>query len=335
VWGVGHDQEVGVKYLITGCSGFIGSHLAEALVGRGDEVVGLDDLSTGNRSNVANLAASSAFQLVEGSILDEELVRKLVGGVDVVFHLAASVGVHLIIRRPLESLITNIRGSEIVLEACADEGKRVLLTSTSEIYGKNRFGALSEDSDRILGSTFKTRWSYSTAKAVDEILAHAYWREMDTPTIVARLFNTVGPRQTGMYGMVVPTLVRQALLGTPLTVFGSGEQQRCFCHVSDTVAALLTLIDDDRALGDVFNVGAPQEISINELAETIVGLTASDAPIEHVPYEVAYEPGFEDMERRVPDITKITTLTGWRPARDLESILTDVIDYHRASIPAA
>lgn len=314
-----------MRYLVTGCSGFIGSHLAEALIGRGHEVVGLDDLSTGRITNLSPVLDSRDLNFVEGSILDEELVRKLVGGVDVVFHLAASVGVQLIIQRPLESLITNIRGSEIVLEACADDGKKVLITSTSEIYGKNRFGALNEESDRILGSPFKSRWSYSTAKAVDEILANAYWRERDTPSIVARLFNTVGPRQTGRYGMVVPRLVRQALVGKPLTVFGSGEQQRCFCHVHDTVEALIGLTEEDRAIGEVFNVGAPQETSINGLAQTIVELTGSDSTIEHIPYEVAYEPGFEDMERRVPDITKINRVTGWRPTRNLMQILTDVV----------
>jgi UDP-glucose 4-epimerase len=314
-----------LRYLVTGCSGFIGSHLAEALIGRGHEVVGLDDLSTGRITNLGPVLDSSELRFVEGSILDEELVRKLVGGVDVVFHLAASVGVQLIIQRPLESLITNIRGSEIVLEACADDRKKVLITSTSEIYGKNRFGALNEESDRILGSPFKSRWSYSTAKAVDEILANAYWRERDTPSIVARLFNTVGPRQTGRYGMVVPRLVRQALVGKPLTVFGSGEQQRCFCHVHDTVEALIGLTEEDRAIGEVFNVGAPQETSINGLAQTIVELTGSDSTIEHIPYEVAYEPGFEDMERRVPDITKINRVTGWRPTRNLMQILTDVV----------
>jgi UDP-glucose 4-epimerase len=285
----------------------------------------LDDLSTGRIINLGPVLDSSELHFVEGSILDEELVRKLVGGVDVVFHLAASVGVQLIIQRPLESLITNIRGSEIVLEACADDGKKVLITSTSEIYGKNRFGALNEESDRILGSPFKSRWSYSTAKAVDEILANAYWRERDTPSIVARLFNTVGPRQTGRYGMVVPRLVRQALVGKPLTVFGSGEQQRCFCHVHDTVEALIGLTEEDRAIGEVFNVGAPQETSINGLAQTIVELTGSDSTIEHIPYEVAYEPGFEDMERRVPDITKINRVTGWRPTRNLMQILSDVV----------
>jgi UDP-glucose 4-epimerase len=324
-----------VKFLVTGCSGFIGSHLAEALIERGDEVTGLDDLSTGARANLSNLTDSKAFQFVEGSILDEELVRKLVGNADVVLHLAASVGVQLIIKRPLESLITNIRGSEIVLEACADEGKKVLVTSTSEIYGKNRYGALTEDADRILGSPFKSRWSYSTAKAVDEILAHAYWRERDTPSVVARLFNTVGPRQTGRYGMVVPTLVRQALLGRPLTVYGTGEQQRCFCHVLDTVAALLSLLDEERAIGDAFNVGAPEEITINDLASTVIEMTGSDSTVDHIPYEVAYEPGFEDMERRIPDITKITTLTGWRPTRGLPEILDDVIADQRTSLGIA
>ncbi len=324
-----------MRYLITGCSGFIGSHLAEALVDRGDEVTGLDDLSTGRSSNLDGLADSPDFRFVQGTILDDELVRKLVAGADVVVHLAAAVGVKLIVQRPLETLITNIRGSENVLQACADEHTRVLVASTSEIYGKNSFGALSENSDRILGSPFKSRWAYSTSKAVDEILAHAYWRERDTPSTVVRLFNTVGPRQTGRYGMVVPTLVRQAIVGEPLTVYGNGEQQRCFCHVHDTVAALMRLLDEDASIGDVFNVGAPQETTINALAETIVEMTASDSRIEHVPYEVAYEPGFEDMERRVPDIAKITSLTGWRPTRSLPEILADVIEDQRARLAVA
>jgi UDP-glucose 4-epimerase len=240
-------------------------------------------------------------------------------------HLAAAVGVKLIVERPLESLITNIRGTENVLEAAHMAGSRVLVASTSEIYGKNATGPLHETSDRILGSPFVARWSYSEAKAVDEILAHAYWREKGLEAIVVRFFNCVGPRQTGTYGMVVPTLVRQALSDEDITVYGSGDQSRCFCHVHDTVDAVLRLLDHPESPGDPFNIGATNEVSINDLAERIVKLTESSSRIVHIPYEEAYEAGFEDMERRYPDTTKIETLTGWRPIRSLDDILTDVI----------
>ncbi|HYV02184.1 MAG TPA: NAD-dependent epimerase/dehydratase family protein [Actinomycetota bacterium] len=320
------------KYLITGGAGFIGSHLADVLTANfGCEVVALDNLSTGRQANLVPLVDRDSFRFVRGSIFDEELVRKLVGDVDVVVHLAASVGVQLIVKRPLETLLNNIRGTEIVLEVCADESRKVLVASTSEIYGKNASGPLHEDADRILGSPLKSRWSYSTSKAVDEILAHAYWRERQTPAVIVRLFNTVGPRQTGDYGMVVPRLVGQALRGEPLSVFGTGEQRRSFCHVLDTVAALVALLNEDAAVGEVFNIGSPAEITINDLARTIVEMTGSPSPIEHVPYDVAYEVGFEDMERRVPDISKISALTGWMPTRSLPQILEDVIEFERAS----
>ncbi len=319
------------KYLITGGAGFIGSHLAETLTSpEGDEVVALDDLSTGRPSNLASLIDRDTFRFVQGSIFDEDLVRKLVGEVDVVVHLAASVGVQLILKRPLETLLNNIRGTEIVLEACADESRKVLVASTSEIYGKNADGPLHEDADRILGSPLKSRWSYSTSKAVDEILAHAYWRERDTPTIIVRLFNTVGPRQTGDYGMVIPRLVGQALRGKALTVFGTGEQRRSFCHVADTVAALVALLSEEAAVGDVFNIGSPQESTINDLARVVIEMTASPSAVAHIPYEVAYEEGFEDMERRIPDIRKISGLTGWEPRLGLRDILQDVIASERA-----
>jgi len=319
------------KYLITGGAGFIGSHLAETLTSpEGDEVVALDDLSTGRPSNLASLIDRDSFHFVQGSIFDEDLVRKLVGEVDVVVHLAASVGVQLILKRPLETLLNNIRGTEIVLEACADESRKVLVASTSEIYGKNADGPLHEDADRILGSPLKSRWSYSTSKAVDEILAHAYWRERDTPTIIVRLFNTVGPRQTGDYGMVIPRLVGQALRGKALTVFGTGEQRRSFCHVADTVAALVALLSEEAAVGDVFNIGSPQESTINDLARVVIEMTASPSAVAHIPYEVAYEEGFEDMERRIPDIRKISGLTGWEPRLGLRDILQDVIASERA-----
>lgn len=318
-----------MDYLITGGAGFIGSHLTDALMSRGDSVLALDDLSTGSGDNVRHLLGHPRFDLREGSILDHDLVAKLAGEVDVIVHLAAAVGVKLIVERPLDSLITNIRGTEIVLEVAAEEGRTVLITSTSEIYGKNTTEPLREDADRILGSPFKARWSYSTSKAVDEILANGYFRERGTPTIVARLFNTVGPRQTGAYGMVIPRFVRQALEGQPVTVYGDGEQRRSFCHVSDLVRALVALLDHPGAVGDVFNVGARNEVTINRLAELVIAATGSPSSIVHVPYDEAYEVGFEDMERRVPDTTKVEALTGWRPERSMEEILEDVIAHER------
>ena len=318
-----------MRYLITGGAGFIGSHLADVLIGRGDDVTALDDVSTGSLDNIAHLLDTEAFTMVEGSVLDVDLVRKLTEQADVVVHLAAAVGVRLIIEHPLRSLTTNIRGSENVLEAAADFDRRVLVASTSEIYGKNAMGPLHEDSDRILGSPYVARWSYSTAKAVDEILAHAYWVEQGTEAIVVRLFNCVGPRQTGTYGMVVPTFVRQALAGERITVHGTGEQRRSFCHVLDTVAALVTLLDHPDSPGQPYNVGAFNEVTMRELAERVVARTGSSSPIELVPYAEAYERGFEDMERRIPDISKIEGLTGWLPTLRLDDILDDVIAFER------
>lgn len=318
-----------MEYLITGGAGFIGSHLADALLARGDSVLALDDLSTGAEANVRHLFDHPGFELSEGSILDHDLVSKLGNNVDVIVHLAAAVGVKLIVEHPLDSLLTNIRGTEIVLDAAAELGCKVLITSTSEIYGKNASGPLKEDDDRILGSPFKARWSYSTSKAVDEILARGYWRDRGTPTVVVRLFNTVGPRQTGAYGMVVPRFVHQALRGEPITVYGDGEQRRSFCHVSDVVTALLQLLDHPGAIGDVFNVGARNEVSINELARLILATTGSSSPVVHISYDVAYEEGFEDMERRIPDTGKLEALTGWRATRSLEDVIEDVIEHER------
>ena len=319
-----------MNYLITGGAGFIGSHLADALIDRGEQVTALDNLSTGREANIAHLADNERFTFVHGSVLDEHLLRTHVAQTDAVIHLAAAVGVKLIVEQPLESMITNIRGTEVVLEACADLERRILVASTSEIYGKNASGPLSEDADRILGSTTKSRWSYSTSKAVDEILAYSYWRERQTPSTVVRLFNCVGPRQTGFYGMVVPSFVRQALAAEPVTVYGDGTQRRCFCHVHDTVRALVGLMDDPRSVGGVFNVGNEQEISINDLATTVIDMTGSLSEIVHVPYEEAYEEGFEDMERRVPDIARIHDLTGWTPTKDLKQTIADVIAFERA-----
>jgi nucleoside-diphosphate-sugar epimerase len=323
-----------MKVLVTGGAGFIGSHLADVLLARGDSVVAFDDVSTGSLDNVRHLLDHPNFQLKEGTVLDHPLVAQLAGRADVIVHLAAAVGVRLIVEHPLRSLITNIRGTEIVLDCAAMAEARVLVASTSEIYGKNAMGPLAEDSDRILGSPFVARWSYSEAKAVDEILAHAYWKERGTEAIVVRFFNCVGPRQTGTYGMVVPRFVRQALAGEDLTVYGTGEQLRCFCHVLDTVDAVVRLLDHPDSPGDPFNIGALNETTMNGLAESILERTGSSSSVVHIPYEVAYEEGFEDMERRVPDTAKIHGLTGWAPTRSLPDILDDVIAFERARLAA-
>ena len=315
-----------MKALITGGSGFIGSHLAELLLNRGDEVTVLDDLSTGRVENLAHLDGNPHLKIVIGTILNERLMDKLAEQTDVIYHLAAAVGVKLIVSKPFESLTTNIRGSEIVLEMAHRYRKKVLITSTSEIYGKNANGPLDEEQDRILGSPLKSRWSYSTAKGIDEILAYLYWKERGLPTIIVRLFNTVGSRQTGSYGMVIPSLVTQALKGEPLTIYGTGKQARCFLHVADCVQAMRTLMEHPRAVGEVFNVGNGQEeITIEALARRIVQLTQSSSPIVYVPYEQAYEDGFEDMQRRVPNTAKIERLCGFQVTRSLDQMLRDVI----------
>ena len=314
-----------MRYLITGGAGFIGSHLTDALVKRGDEVLALDDLSTGSLANVSHLRTDPQFTLIEGRIQDAELVGRLARQVDAVVHLAASVGVDVILRDPLLALSNNIKGTEVVLDACRDLGRKVLIASTSEIYGKNGSGPVAEDADRILGPTTRTRWSYSTGKAVDEILAYGYWRTHGTPTIIVRFFNTSGPRQTGYYGMVVPRFVDQALRGDPLTVYGDGEQRRCFCHVLDTVNALLSVMDNPRCVGEIFNVGTQNETTINDLARLVIRMTGSPSTMVHVPYEVAYDDGFEDMMRRIPDTTKLNEFTGWTAARSLPTIIADLI----------
>jgi UDP-glucose 4-epimerase len=312
-----------VRYLITGGAGFIGSHLADALLESDNSVTVLDNFSTGAQANVEHL--SGRMRVVHGSVLDALLVDELVETTDVVVHLAAAVGVRLIVENPLRSFITNIRGSETVLEAAHRYRKKVLLASTSEVYGKGSQAAFEEDGDRVLGSNKVSRWGYSTSKAVDEILAFAYHRERGLPTVVVRLFNTVGPRQSAAYGMVIPRLVEQALAGEPLTVYGDGQQSRCFCHVTDVVRALILLLEESAAEGDVFNVGSTEEITILELARMIVEMTGSSSEIRTIPYSEAYEEGFEDMRRRVPSIAKIQGAVGWSPTVPLRDIVKDVI----------
>ncbi|MDD5424711.1 MAG: GDP-mannose 4,6-dehydratase [Candidatus Omnitrophica bacterium] len=318
-----------MHYLITGGSGFIGSHLSDKLLADGHRVTVLDNLSTGKIENVRHLEGNDRFKLVVGTILNETLVDKLAERCDAIFHLAAAVGVELIVNHPLESLTTNIKGSEIVLEMAYRYHKKVLITSTSEIYGKNTQGPLTEDQDRILGSPLKSRWSYSTAKAVDEILAYVYWKEKKVPTTIVRLFNTVGPRQSGMYGMVVPRFVRQAVEDKDITVYGSGTQSRCFLHVKDVVSTLPKLIENLGSYGQVFNIGSQEEVTIEDLARKVIEITKSKSKIVKIPYEKAYEEGFEDMERRMPDTTKIRNLIGFKPTADLKDIIEDVVKYTR------
>jgi len=320
-----------VKYLITGGAGFVGSHLADALVGRGDSVVVLDNLSTGVSGNLAGVSGSPLFKYVSGSILDEALVEELVGSVDQVLHLAAAVGVFNIVDRPLESLTTNVRGTENVLAACKKFGKPILITSSSEIYGKNSSGPLNEESDRIIGSPLKSRWSYSAAKGLDESLGYFYFSEFGLPVRLVRLFNTVGPRQVGNYGMVVPRFVSAALAGEDLVVYGDGKQSRCFAHVADVVAALLLVIDSKDAVGEVFNIGNDREISIMELAQLVISKTGSSSSIVSKSYDDAYGAGFEDMSRRVPDIAKIKRVLGWSPKLGLEEIIGDIAAHLKSS----
>lgn len=321
-----------MRFLITGGAGFIGSHMADALVARNDEVVILDDFSTGRSANVAHIEASGRAELVEGSVLDAELVSELMAECDCCMHLASAVGVKLIVSHPLETLQKNVRGNDVVITAAARLGTRLLYASTSEIYGKNSTGALHEDSDRVLGSPFRSRWSYGTAKAYGEALAYGYHRERGAENIVVRLFNTIGPRQTGRYGMVVPRLVAQALADANVTVYGDGSQSRCFLHVFDAVAAILELCEHDAAIGRVFNIGNPDPLTILQLAERIIARTRSQSEIVFVPYSEAYDEGFEELGRRRPDTSALRALTGWRPAYTLDHALDDVIAFRRAEI---
>jgi UDP-glucose 4-epimerase len=317
-----------MKALITGGAGFVGSHLAEALLGRGDEVHVIDNLSTGSIENVEHLKGNSRFHYTIDSVLNEPVLAELVDRAEVVFHLAAAVGVRLIVESPVNTIETNVHGTEMVLKLANKKRKKVLLTSTSEVYGKANAVPFREDGDLVMGPTSKGRWSYACSKAIDEFLALAYHKEKRLPVVVARLFNTVGPRQTGRYGMVVPNFVKQALLGHPLGVFGDGTQTRCFTYVTDVVGQLIALAEEPRAVGEVWNVGNDrEEVTIHDLARRVVLRTSSRSAIELVPYDRAYEEGFEDMLRRVPDLSKLRALTGYEPKVHLDEILDRVVTY--------
>ena len=317
-----------LRILITGGAGFIGSHLSDACLQRGDEVFIIDDLSTGSIENIRHLKDHPRFHYTIESVHNQPVTAELVDQCDVIFHLAAAVGVKLIVESPVRTIETNVRGTETILALANKKKKRVLIASTSEVYGLSTEVPFREDGNLVMGATTKGRWSYACSKAIDEFLALAYWREKKLPAVVVRLFNTVGPRQTGQYGMVIPTFVKQALANRPITVYGDGNQSRCFCYVADVVGALMKLMDDERAVGQVFNVGSNQEISIIDLAKKVKELTNSESEIVLVPYDEAYEEGFEDMPRRVPDISKSNQQIGFAPKIDLEGILRSVIDFH-------
>ncbi|HMD38172.1 MAG TPA: GDP-mannose 4,6-dehydratase [Candidatus Acidoferrum sp.] len=316
-----------MRFLITGGAGFIGSHLAERLLARGDRVVLLDNLSTGSMDNIRHLKTSGQMEYHLDNIENRQLVAELVDDADVIVHLAAAVGVKLIVESPVRTIETNVNGTQMVLEAACKKRKRVLIASTSEVYGKNTNVPFHEDADLVLGPTTKGRWSYAASKALDEFLALSYWKEKKLPVIVVRLFNTVGPRQTGRYGMVLPNFVKDALDNRPIHVYGDGKQSRCFCDVRDTVEGLIRLMDTDRAVGEVVNVGNTEEISIEGLAQLVKQRTRSTSPIEFVPYDQAYEPGFEDMMRRVPCVDKLHSLTGFRPQTTLNEIIDRVTHF--------
>jgi UDP-glucose 4-epimerase len=318
-----------LRVLITGGAGFIGSHLADAYVQRGDEVMVIDDLSTGTIENIRHLKSNPRFQYTIDSVHNQPVTAELVDQSDIVIHLAAAVGVKLIVESPVRTIETNVRGTEVVLALANKKQKRVLIASTSEVYGLSTDVPFKEDGNLVMGATTKGRWSYACSKAIDEFLALAYWREKKLPTTIVRLFNTVGPRQTGRYGMVIPTFVKQALAGRPITVYGDGKQTRCFGYVGDVVGALIKLMDTPDSVGQVFNIGSTEEISILQLAEKVKALTHSDSEIVFVPYDEAYEEGFEDMPRRVPDTSKINRLVGFKPELALDGILETVINYHR------
>ena len=320
-----------MKALITGGAGFIGSHLAERLLEDGHEVMVLDNLSTGSIDNITHLKGRSGFSYTIESVTNESLLAELIDGSDVVFHLAAAVGVKLIVEQPVHTIETNVHGTEVVLKHANKKKKLVFIASTSEVYGKSTDVPFREAADLVLGPSAKHRWAYACSKLIDEFLALAYWKEKKLPVIVVRLFNTVGPRQTGQYGMVVPTFVRQALAGQPITVFGDGTQQRSFTYVGDVVEALVRLAADKRAIGQVFNIGNMGEITIADLAARVKAMTGSCSPIHYIPYDQAYEEGFEDMPRRVPDISKIREFVGYEPKVQLDEILRTVIEHMRAN----
>jgi UDP-glucose 4-epimerase len=314
-----------MRALITGGAGFIGSHLSDALLAKGHDVLILDDLSTGSIENIAHLKGRAGFEYFIDGVENEPLLAELIDRSDVVFHLAAAVGVKLIVEQPVSTIETNVHGTEVVLKHANKKKKLVVIASTSEVYGKSNDVPFREDSDLVLGPTPKHRWAYACSKAIDEFLALAYWKERKLPVIIVRFFNTVGPRQTGRYGMVIPNFVRQALAGEPITVFGDGTQSRSFTHVTDVVDALLQLVAEPKAIGQVINIGNVEEVTIGALAERIRDLAGSTSTIRYIPYEEAYESGFEDMPRRVPDLTKVTEMIGYRPRRSLDDILTQVI----------
>jgi len=317
-----------VRILITGGAGFIGSHLSDAYLQRGDEVFVIDDLSTGSIENIRHLKDHPRFHYTIEDVNNQPVTAELVDQCDVIFHLAAAVGVKLIVESPVRTIETNVHSTEVVLSLATKKKKKVLIASTSEVYGLSAEVPFREDGNLVMGATTKGRWSYACSKAIDEFLALAYWREKKLPTIVVRLFNTVGPRQTGQYGMVIPTFVKQALAGRPITVYGTGKQSRCFGYVGDIIGALMRLMDHEKSLGEVFNIGSNQEITILDLAKRVKELTKSESEIVFVPYDEAYEEGFEDMPRRIPDIAKVNRLVGFKPEMSLDGILKSVIEYH-------
>ena len=316
-----------MRVLITGGAGFIGSHLADAYLKCGNEVFIIDDLSTGSIENIRHLKEHPRFQYTIENVHNQPVTAELIDQCDAIFHLAAAVGVKLIVESPVRTIETNVHGTEVVLSLANKKKKKVLIASTSEVYGLSNEVPFREDGNLVMGATTKGRWSYACSKAIDEFLALAYWREKKLPTVVVRLFNTVGPRQTGQYGMVIPTFVKQALAGRPITVYGDGKQSRCFCYVGDVVGALMRLMDEPKAIGEVFNVGSNQEITILNLARKVKELTKSDSEITFTPYDEAYEEGFEDMPRRIPDISKANKLVGFKPQVTLDGILKSVIEY--------